>query len=136
MLACEARLVRVTDGRVLCQVSGLARIDQLGLFAEALAEELKSQMPDEHAGELAVATTRNRRQSQRGALYAQEMNQYLFRELSFDSPFGVARELDLTDLVGEEKMDVSRIVFDPEVQVELRGVRYVVLSGLAEGLRP
>mgnify|MGYP006294874351 CR=1 FL=1 len=136
LVACEVRLVRVRDGRVLCQVSGMGQYDQLSLFAEALAEELKEQFPPGRNGELAVATTRNRRQSERGEFYAQEMSQYLFRELSFDSPLGVATELNLTGLVSEDKKDNPRIVLEPALRKELRGVRYVVLSGLAEGLWP
>lgn len=135
-LACEARLVRVHDGKVLCQVSGVTRQKHIDLLAEQLAEQLKAQTPPGRRGELAVATTRNRRQSKLGEKLAGQMTQSLHRELSYNSPLGVAKSLDLNGLVNEDMKDVSFILRDPEVRAELRGVRYVVLSGLAETVEP
>jgi len=135
-LACEARLVRISDGRVLCQVGGIDRQKHIDLLAEQLAEQLKAQTPPGKKGELAVATTRNRRQSKLGEKLADQMTQSLRRELSYNSPFGVAGTLDLNGLVTEDMKDVSFILRDPEVRAELRGVRYVVLSGLAETVEP
>jgi hypothetical protein len=135
-LACEAKLLRVSDGRVLCQVSGVTRQEQIDVLAEQLAEQIKTQALPGEGGTLAVATTRNRRESELGRDLAEKMTQSLQRELSFASPFGVAKELDLNTMVREDFKDVSIILRDPEVAAELRGVRYVVLSGLAETVEP
>lgn len=135
-LACEVKLVRVSDGKVLCQVSDIARHEHIDLCAEALARQVQSLAPDGREGELAVATTRNRRETDLGRDLAKKMTQSLRRELSFNSPFGVVKELDLESLIGEDMKDMPFLLRDPEIREELRGVRYVVLSGLAETVDP
>jgi hypothetical protein len=135
-LACEAKLVRVSDGRVLCQVSGITRQKNIDLLCEELAEQLKDQAPRGRGGGLAVATTRNRRESKLGRTLAEKMTQSLQRELSFNSAFGMAKMLDLNGMVREDLKDVPLLLRDAEVRAELRGVKYVVLSGLAETVEP
>ncbi|MBN1556236.1 MAG: hypothetical protein JXA11_15960 [Phycisphaerae bacterium] len=135
-LACEVKLLRVADGRVLYQACAVDRQEQIAQCAESLAEEIKAYIPVGQKARLAVATTRNRRESEPGASLAKEMTQYLHREMSFNSPCGLARELDLNGLVSENMKDSPRILRDPDVRAELEGARYVVLSGLAETVAP
>jgi hypothetical protein len=135
-LSCEVKLLRVSDGKVLCQASGVVRRKHLHLLAEQLAGQLKARAQSAPGGKLVVATTRNRRNSAEGRELAEQMMQSLQRELSFNSPFGVARELDLNTMVTEDMKDAPFILRDPEVAAELRGVQYVVLSGLAETVEP
>ncbi|MBN1942610.1 MAG: hypothetical protein JW849_04870 [Phycisphaerae bacterium] len=135
-LACEARLVRVSDGRVLAQACGFAAQKHLDQCAESLAEQLKAKLPPGRKGELAVATTRNRRESEPGQALAKKMTLYLQREMSFNSPLGLVKEMDFNGLVREDMKDVSYILRDPDLAAELQGARYIVLSGLAESVDP
>jgi len=134
--ACEVKLVRGSDGRVLYQASTVGRQKHIDIIAEQLAEEIKVHFPLDKTGNLAVASTRNRRNSERGKKLADAMTQSLQREMSYNSPFGVARQLDLEELTREDVKDVPYILRDPEVRIELRGAQYVILSGLAETLAP
>jgi hypothetical protein len=135
-VSCEVKLVRIRDGRVLCQVSGIERQKHIDLLAEQLAEQIKEYLPAGQNGSLAVATTRNRRGSDLGKKLAGRMTQSLQREMSYNSPSGLASPLDLEGLANEDMKDVPRILRDPEILAELRGAQYVILSGLAETLAP
>lgn len=135
-LACEVKLLRVSDGRVLGQACTFARQEHLDRCAAGLAEEIKAMVPRRRAGRLAVATVRNRRASRRGQRLAEQMTLSLRRELSFHSPFGLVKELDLSGLVREDRWDDPRLLRDGDVAAELQDVRYVVLAGLAESVDP
>jgi hypothetical protein len=133
---CEIRLVRVSDGRVLCQASGLAGLDQLSQLAEQLAEQIKREMPSGPDGQFSLCTIRNRRETEEGGKLASEMTRYLQRELSFDSPLGVAKQVDLRGRLTETQLDLPQVVTDPALQDVFLGARYVVLGGLAESASP
>ncbi len=127
--ACEIRVVRVLDGRVICQASGLAGPDQLSLLATTLAEQLKNNTP---RGSIAVGSMRNRRQSETGKMLAEKLTDLVWREMSFANPSGMAKNIPLRDILPENQLDLPKIVLDPEISKRLRGIRYIVLGGLAE----
>ncbi len=127
--ACEIRVVRVSDGRVICQASALAGSDQLALLATTLAEQLKDNTP---RGSIAVGSMRNRRQSEAGKMLAEKLTDMVWREMSFANPSGAAKNIPLRDILPENQLDLPKIVLYPEISEKLRGIRYIVLGGLAE----
>lgn len=128
-MACEIRVVRVSDGRVMAQASGVVYPVDFSAFSAGLVRQLRGSCSD---GRLAVGQLRNRRQTDLCQPLAEELTDLVRREFSFANDYGVARLIPLRNHISEDQLDRPQIVMDPRLAKELVGVRYLVLGGLAE----
>lgn len=135
-VACEIMLIRVSDGRVLSQASGMVCDEFLGRLSTKLTEIIKQFVPPGPSGTLAVCNIRNRRETPRGQELADKFTRLISREMSFSSPRGLARDIDLRPLAGESEMDMPKILKRRNIRDSLKGIQYVILGGLAEAIMP
>ena len=135
-VACEVKLVRLGDGRVLAQASGMVCDDFLPRLSATLARQLKRHLPPGPDGTVAVCSIRNRRQTARGEKLARRFTLALGREMSFNSPRGLARDIDLRPLASESALDAPALLKRKDIRGVLAGAQYVVIGGLAEAVVP
>lgn len=135
-VTCEIMLVRVSDGRVLSQASGMVCDDFLARLSARLTGIIKRYVPPGPSGTLAVCSIRNRRETKRGWGLADKLTHFISREMSFASSRGLARNIDLRPLVSESEMDLPKILKRRNVRDKLKGIEYVIIGGLAETVAP
>jgi hypothetical protein len=135
-IACDIRVVRVSDGRVLATVYGLSDPDRMLGLAEQLATQLAKSLPANVQGRAVMIRLRNRRRSAAGEQLAGEMTDILFRELVYTGRLKLYQKLDIRSLVEPRMLDHSQVVTNPDVNKQLAEVDYLIQGGLAESRDP
>lgn len=128
-VACDLRIVRVFDAKVMCGASEKsARVELEGLAA-GLAAKLKQGMPVEGES-LAVVTLRNRSGTIKGREVADEVADKVTNALSATSWFDVKERIRLGDIVREIDLETAGIVYLSDVKPRLVGVKFIVMGGV------
>ncbi|MBS3821076.1 MAG: PEGA domain-containing protein [Planctomycetes bacterium] len=135
-IACDIRIIRVTDGRVVATAYGLVGTERLIILAEQIAEQISTRMPPDAHGSAVMLRLRNRRRTPAGDQLADELTEMLFRELVYAGPLKITRTIDLRSLVEARMRDHSAVLKNPDVQRMLAGVQYVIQGGIAESRDP
>lgn len=129
-LACEVKLVRLSDGRVLAQASLLAPTDRREEMAKILVELLARQAPP--GAEVAVGCLSNRRGSPEGQALCDEMTLSLLDAVRQSSAWRFVKSVNLRDVILDEKMlESPKIVSDRRIAHLFDGADHVIVGGLA-----
>jgi hypothetical protein len=135
-IACDIRVVRVRDQKVLATVYGVSATQRLIILAEQLAEQLGQRLRDDVAGPVVLVRLRNRRRSPAGEKIAAELTQMIAREVADATRLEPKKIIDLRPLIEPRMLDHSKIVTHPKVRKMLNGADYILQGGLAESRDP
>jgi hypothetical protein len=129
IVACELRLVRVSDGRVISQVSSLDSYANIKLLAEVMVGRLEQ---ESSGGPIIMMTLCNRRGTRQGGLVGREMTESVATALKSASRFKFMRTLNLREILTTEyKLESAKDITAPRFKILLNGARYVVIGGVA-----
>ncbi len=135
-VACDMRLVRVRDQKVLATVYGVSGTERLIILAEQLAEQLGQRLPDDVAGPVVVVRLRNRRRTPAGEKIVGELSRMIAREIGDATRLDPKKIIDLRPLIEPRMLDHSKIVTHPKVRKMLDGADYILQGGIAESRDP
>ncbi|MCK5113236.1 MAG: hypothetical protein KAR11_00545 [Phycisphaerae bacterium] len=131
VVACELRLARVSDGKVLSQVSALDSYANINRLAEVMVGRLASECP---GGKVVVMTLCNRRGTNQGRLIAGEMSNNVTTALKNSQGLEFIRILNLREiLTKEQKLESAKDITAPRFKILLSGADYVLIGGVALG---
>lgn len=131
-VACDLRVVRVRDGRVMAAVSGVAGPERLIILVEDFVKELNAGLPADVQGQVTVLRVRNRRLTPAGDQLAEELTTLLRQELGHNGRLKPVATLDLREMIEPRMRDHSKVVTHPDVRKMLRQAPYIIQGGLAE----
>ena len=133
----EVRVVRVSDGKVLGQVSRYETIDKLTSLAESIVGEMVEYLPAaDEKPEIKVITLRNRRHSDFGKKFSADLTEEIMRETCFSGGYPKVQTLDLRNVIEEDAMDTHATFKTIKKKGLLDGVDYVIMGGVAESIKP
>ena len=130
-VACDVRIVRVSDASVVASASGQASSGRLAEMATTMAAELKDESIK--GGSLTVVTLRNRGGSEKGRAIADEVADKIMGALVKTKWFDVKERLDLSSILSERDLESAQIVKNPEIRKKLAGISYIVIGGVSAG---
>jgi hypothetical protein len=130
LLACEVRLVRLSDGRVLSQASLQGPYSQREEMMDVLVKLLAKEAPDD--ANVAVGCLSNRRRSTAGRTLCDEMTRAMDRSVRRTPGLRYVRQVNLRDVILDEQMVESpRIVADRRIAYLFTGADHVIVGGAA-----
>ncbi len=130
LLACEIRLVRLSDGRVLSQASLLGPYSRRTEMVNALVKLLAREAPDDAA--IAVGSLSNRRHEPAGQIACEEMTHILVRAVQQTPGLHYVKQVNLRDVILDEEMVESpKIVADRRIAHIFTGASHVIVGGAA-----
>lgn len=130
LLACEIRLVRLSDGRVLSQVSLQAPYPRREKMADVLVKLLARDAPDDAT--VAVGCLSNRRETPEGKVLCEDMTRATVRAVRQTPGLRYVGRVNLRDVILDEKMIESpKIVSDRRIAHLFAGAEHVIVGGAA-----
>ena len=134
MVACELRLARVSDGKVVSQVSAIDAYANIKNLAEVMVERLKQ---ESSGGSVVIMTLCNRRGTMQGGLIAEEMSKNITTALKNADGFRLVRTLNLREILStEQKLESAKDITAPRYRILLNGAEYVLIGGVALNNQP
>jgi len=128
-VACDLRLILVSDGTAVGKASANMKNGDLAMLADTLASELQEYVPLQGEA-VAVANLRNRSENMLGKAISTELADKIAGSLIAGGWFDVKERIDLTAIIEEKDLENSDIVKNREVISQLSGVKYVVIGGV------
>jgi hypothetical protein len=135
-VACDIRVVRIADGRVMCTVYGLTAPQRIIILAEQLAEQLCRRLPPDVHGQAVMVRLRNRRGSAEGEELAGQISKMIYREILYGGRLKLTEMIDLRNVVEPRMLDHSQIVTNPDVRKQCGEAAYLIQGGIAESRDP
>jgi hypothetical protein len=130
LMACEVRMVRLSDGRVLAQASLLAPYSRRKEMADVLVKLLAKDAPDDAT--VAVGCLSNRRRGPDGQTASDEMTRAVVRAVRQTPGLRYVRQVNLRDVILDEEMVESpKIVADHRLAHLFAGADHVIVGGAA-----
>lgn len=132
VVACELRVVRVADRKVIRSVSALATCGNIGSLARALVGELSRSGSVPRGASVVAVSLGNRQGTAQGVLLAEAMTDSVARALRRRKQFRFLKQIDLRDILGDEqKLESASCVTAPKLRGLMRNARYIVVGGIA-----
>ena len=128
LVACDVRVVRVSDASVVASASAREPSGKLEDLATLIAKELKDD--DLKGGSITVATLRNRGDSEKGRAIADEVADKIMGALVKTKWFDVKERIDLSSILSERDLESAQLVKNPEIRKKLAGIGYIVIGGV------
>jgi hypothetical protein len=129
IIACDLRLVRVLDGKVVSQVSVLDSYANIKNLAEVMVGRLQQ---ESLGGSVVMMTLCNRRGTRQGQLVGREMSENVTTALKNASGFKFVRILNLREILPtEQTLECAKDVTAPRFRVLFNGAEYVLIGGVA-----
>ena len=128
---CDVRVVRVSDGTVICGASARGPGDKLLELTDSLARQLKNKSTTIKGKSIAVISLKNRSGSDKGRAIADEVGDKMTTSLANLGWFSVRERLDLTSIINERDLADTKIIHNPDVKKKLSGIEYVVIGGVS-----
>jgi len=130
-IACDVRIVRVSDASVVASASERGSPGRLEAMATVIADELKDD--GIKGGSITVATLRDRGGTAKGRAVADEVADKIMGALVKTKWFDVKERIDLTSILSERDLESAQLVKNPEIQKKLAGITYIVIGGVSAG---
>ena len=130
-VTCDVRVVRVSDGTVICGGSRHGPGDKLLELTDSLARQLKTKSAAIKGKSIAVISLKNRSGDDKGRAIADEVSDKMTTSLANLNWFNVRERLDLTSVINERDLADTKIVHNPDVKKKLGGIEYVVIGGIS-----
>ena len=129
IIACELRLARVSDGKVISQVSALDSYANIKRLSDVMIGRLEQ---ESSGGSVIMMTLCNRRGTRQGQLIAEEMSENITAALKNAGGFKFVGRLNLRDIFPtEQKLESARDITAPRFRILFKGAEYVVIGGVA-----
>ncbi|MBN1943276.1 MAG: PEGA domain-containing protein [Phycisphaerae bacterium] len=133
LLACEVRLVRLSDGRVIAQASLQGPYARRKRMADVLVKLLARQAPDDAF--VAVGCLSNRRRGPDGQKLSDEMTRAVERAVRREPGLRYVRRVNLRNVILDEEMvESAKIVADRRIAHLFDGAQYVIVGGAARAV--
>ena len=130
IVTCEVRLVSVADGSIIASSTNYDELADLDDLADDLADDLEGGKAIKGKA-IAVASLRNRSETDQCKQIADELLQKIEGELVSQGYFSVRERLELRSILDEKDLESSSVVKNPKVQKKLAGVDYLLLGGVS-----
>ena len=130
-MACELRLVRLSDGKVLVQRSRLQAVHLLPQLVSEMVGDLIGGM-DGDAKEIVIISLGNRRQTPMGKVLAKELTDQVTTQMNRATRRTVY-SVDLRKILQDES-EIERathLMTHPEVRKRIAGAQYAIQGGVA-----
>jgi curli biogenesis system outer membrane secretion channel CsgG len=130
-IACELRLVRLSDGKVLVQRSRLQSVRMLPQLVSEMVSDLVVAM-DGDAEKIVIISLGNRRQTPMGKALAKELTDQITTQMNRATRRTVY-SVDLRNiLLNESEIErATHLMTHPEVRKRIAGAQYAIQGGVA-----
>ena len=129
IVTCELRLVRVSDGKVVSQVSSLGSYANIKRLADIMVGRLEQ---ESSGGPVIMMTLCNRRGTRQGELVGKKMSKKVATALKNAHGFKFVRTLDLREILPtEQKLESAQDLTARRFKILLNGAKYIVIGGVA-----
>ena len=127
-IACDVRVVRVSDASVVASASGSGSRYELGKMTDEMVKKFKDESLKGKS--ITVASLRNRGEAKGGRAMADEVADKLMGSLVNTQWFNVKERLDLTSILSERDLESANLVKNPAVKEKLAGISYIVIGAV------
>ncbi len=131
-IACDLRIVRVSDRRVISQASAVATYGNMKKLARILVGEFARDSRIPLGVSVVAVSLRNRQGTEQGLLVAEKMTNHVAEALDRANKFRFVKQVDLRNFLAKEQaLESSKTVTDPKLRLQMQHAKYIVVGGIA-----